>query len=74
MRLIIILGLIMMSLISCHNSVADATKELAKLYPKAEIYRIESSRYIMCDSIGVYYLVNVGFNKPRFSKTLIKKY
>lgn len=74
MRLIIILGLIVMSLTSCHNTAADVTRELDKLYPKAEIYRVTSDIYIMFDSTGVYCLANQGFMRPKFSRTLIKKY
>lgn len=74
MRLIIILGLIVISLTSCNNTVADATRELEKLYPQCEIYRLESGSYIAIDSTGIYHIVNVGFNKPKFSKILIKKY
>lgn len=74
MRLIIILGLIVISLTSCNNTTADATRELEKLYPQCEIYRLEPGNYIAIDSAGIYYIKNVGFNKPKFSKILIKKY
>lgn len=71
----VIIGLIISSiLVSCHNTTADATRELDKLYPKAEIYRVDPGTYIMFDSTGVYYLSNQGFRKPKFSRTLIKKY
>ena len=74
MRFIIILGLIVISLISCNNTIADATRELEKLYPQSEIYRLRPGDYIAIDSTGIYYIENVGFNKPKFSKILIKKY
>lgn len=74
MRLIIILGLIVISLTSCNNTTADATRELEKLYPQCEIYRPESGIYIAIDSTGIYFIRNIGFIKPRFSKILIKKY
>lgn len=74
MRLIIILGLIVISLTSCNNTGADAIRELEKLYPQYEIYRPEPGNYIAIDSTGIYYIKNVGFNKPKFSKILIKKY
>lgn len=71
----VIIGLIVgLTLISCHNSTADAAGELSRLYPKAEIYRVNKGRYVMFDSTGVYYLRNLGFNTPKFCKLLIKKY
>lgn len=71
----VIIGLIISSiLISCHNSTVDATRELSRLYPKAEIYRVDEGRYVMFDSTGVYYLRNLGFNTPKFCQLLIKKY
>lgn len=71
----VIIGLIISSiLVSCHNTTADATRELEKLYPQCEIYRPESGTYIAIDSTGIYYIRNVGFNTPKFSKILIKKY
>lgn len=64
--------LIVISLTSCSNTAA--TRELEKLYPQCEIYRPESGTYIAIDSTGIYYIRNIGFNKPKFSKILIKKY
>ena len=74
MRLVIILGLIVISLTSCNNTLADVTKELEELYPQCEIYRLQPGNYLVIDSTGIYYIANVGFNKPKFSKILIKKY
>lgn len=63
-----------LTLTSCHNTSADASRELEKLYPQYEIYRLEKGRYLAIDSTEIYYIKNVGFNKPKFCKTLIKKY
>lgn len=70
---VIISIVVSLTLVSCYSS-ADSTRALEKLYPKAEIYQIDCRKYIMFDSIGVYYLKDIGIKEPDFSKALIKKY
>lgn len=71
---VIISIVVSLTLTSCHNTSADAARELEKSYPQYEIYRLERGSYLAIDSTGIYYIKNVGFNKPKFCKILIKKY
>ena len=63
-----------LTLVSCGHSSADSTRALEKLYPKAEIYKVDFTEYIIIDSTGIYYLDDVGIGEPDFNKALIKKY
>lgn len=69
---ILLLLLVSLILTSCYTN-EDRITAIKEAYPDDEIYQIEIGKFILVDSIGIWYVnVNMGTIKPYTEKQLVK--
>lgn len=72
MKKILLLLLVSLMLTSCYTN-GDCITAVKEAYPDDEIYQVDMNRFILVDSIGIWYVdANMGVTKPYTEKQLVK--
>lgn len=72
MKKILLLLLVSLILTSCYTN-GDCITAVKEAYPNDEMYQVDMNRFILIDSIGIWYVdANMGVTKPYTEKQLVK--
>jgi hypothetical protein len=72
MKKILLLLLVSLILTSCYTN-GDCITAVKEAYPDDEMYQVDMNRFILVDSIGIWYVnANMGITEPYTEKRLIK--
>lgn len=72
MKKILLLLLVSLILTSCYTN-GDCITAVKEAYPDDEIYQVDMNRFILVDSIGIWYVnANMGITEPYTEKQLVK--
>lgn len=72
MKKILLLLLVSLILTSCYTN-GDCITAVKEAYPDDEIYQIEIGKFILVDSIGIWYVnANMGVKEPYTEKQLVR--
>ena len=72
MKKILLLLLVSLMLTSCYTN-GDCITAVKEAYPDDEIYQVDMNRFILVDSIGIWYVnAKMGITEPYTEKRLIK--
>lgn len=72
MKKFLLLLLVSLILTSCYTN-GDTLIAVKEAHPDSEIYRVDANRFILIDSIGIWYVnANMGIKEPYTEKQLVK--
>lgn len=72
MKKFLLLLLVSLILTSCYTN-GDTLIAIKEAHPDSEIYQIDIGKFILVDSIGIWYVnANMGINEPYTEKQLVK--
>lgn len=72
MKKFLLLLLVSIILTSCYTN-GDCITAVKEAYPDDEIYQVDINRFILADSIGIWYVnANMGITEPYTEKQLVK--